>query len=112
MIKKLYNLKPNKMEVNTQSVNFTVDSKLVDFIQKRMNKLDNFYDKVIHSDVYLKVQNTSVKENKIVEVKVHVPGDEFMVKKQCKTFEEGIDTAANSLERVLLKRKEKLRAHI
>ncbi|NER12312.1 ribosome-associated translation inhibitor RaiA [Leptobacterium flavescens] len=100
------------MEVNTQSVNFTVDSKLVDFIQKRMNKLDNFYDKVIHSDVYLKVQNTSVKENKIVEVKVHVPGDEFMVKKQCKTFEEGIDTAANSLERVLLKRKEKLRAHI
>ncbi|NAS29667.1 ribosome-associated translation inhibitor RaiA [Flavobacteriaceae bacterium R38] len=99
------------MKVNTQSVNFTVDSKLVDFIQKRMDKLENFYDKIIHSDVYLKVQNTSAKENKIVEVKVHVPGDEFMVKKQCKTFEEGIDTATNSLERVLLKRKEKLRMH-
>lgn len=99
------------MEVNTQSVNFSIDSKLVDFIQKRMNKLDSFYDKVVHSDVYLKVQNTSVKENKIVEVKVHVPGDEFIVKKKCKTFEEGVDTAANSLERVLLKRKEKLRAH-
>ena len=100
------------MEVNTQSVNFTVDQKLVGFIQKRMDKLDNFYDKVVHSDVYLKVQNTSAKENKVVEVKVHVPGDEFIVKKRCKTFEEGIDTAANSLERILLKRKEKLRAHI
>lgn len=99
------------MKVNTQSVNFAVDSKLVNFIQKRMDKLENFYDKIIHSDVYLKVQNTSAKENKIVEVKVHVPGDEFMVKKQCKTFEEGIDTATNSLERVLLKRKEKLRMH-
>lgn len=97
------------MKVNTQSVNFTVDGKLVDFIQKRLDKLDHFYDKVICADVYLKVQNTSAKENKIVEVKVSVPGDEFMVKKQCKSFEEGVDAAASSLERVLLKRKEKTR---
>lgn len=100
------------MKVHTQSVNFTADRKLVNFIQKRMDKLDSFYDRVIHSDVYLKVENTSEKENKIVEVKVHVPGDEFVVKKQCKSFEEAVDNAASSLERVLLKRKEKLRAHI
>lgn len=100
------------MKVHTQSVNFTVDRKLVNFIQKRMDKLDSFYDRVIHSDVYLKVENTSEKENKIAEVKVHVPGDEFVVKKQCKSFEEAVDSAASSLERVLLKRKEKLRAHI
>ncbi|UGU17073.1 ribosome-associated translation inhibitor RaiA [Sinomicrobium kalidii] len=100
------------MRVNMQSVNFTADGKLVDFIQKRMDKLENYYDRIVSSDVYLKVENTSVKENKVVEVKVHVPGDEFMVKKQCKTFEEGMDTAAGSLERVLLKRKEKLRAYI
>lgn len=100
------------MKVHTQSVNFTVDRKLVNFIQKRMDKLDSFYDRVIHSDVYLKVENTSEKENKIAEVKVHVPGDEFVVKKQCKSFEEAVDSAASSLERVLLKRKEKLRTHI
>ncbi|ETN96922.1 putative sigma-54 modulation protein [Zhouia amylolytica] len=100
------------MKVNTQSVNFAADQKLVDFIQKRMDKLEVFYDRVVHSDVYLKVQKTSQKENKIVEVKVHVPGDEFMVKKQCKTFEEAVDSAVSSLERVLVKRKEKLRAHI
>jgi putative sigma-54 modulation protein len=100
------------MKVNTQSVNFNADGKLLEFIQKRIDKLENYYDKVIHSDVYLKVENTSAKENKIVEVKVAVPGDDFMVKKQCKTFEEGVDAAASSLERVLLKRKEKLRAHI
>ena len=100
------------MKVNTQSVNFTADKKLVDFIQKRMDKLDTFYDRVIHSDVYLKLENTSKKENKMVEIKVHVPGDEFIVKKQCKTFEEGIDMATDSLGRVLLKRKEKLRAYI
>ncbi|RNL85667.1 ribosome-associated translation inhibitor RaiA [Sinomicrobium pectinilyticum] len=100
------------MRVNMQSVNFTVDGKLVNFIQKRMDKLDNYYDRIVSSDVYLKVENTSVKENKVVEVKVYVPGDEFMVKKQCKTFEEGLDNAVGAMERVLLKRKEKLRAYI
>ncbi|MFI2743837.1 ribosome hibernation-promoting factor, HPF/YfiA family [Zhouia sp. PK063] len=100
------------MRVNTQSVNFNVDQELVNFIQRRMNKLEHFYDRVVCSDVYLKVQKTSAKENKVVEVKVCVPGDEFVVKKQCKTFEEAVDNATESLQRVLLKRKSKLRAHI
>ena len=100
------------MKVNTQSVNFNADQKLIDFIQKRMDKLDVFYDKVIKSDVYLKVINTSGKENKIFEATVRVPGDSFVVKKQCKSFEEGVDVAVSSLERQLKKRKEKLRAHL
>ncbi|MGB1308908.1 MAG: RNA polymerase subunit sigma-54, partial [Oceanihabitans sp.] len=32
------------MKVNTQSVNFNADQKLLDFIQKRMDKLEMFYD--------------------------------------------------------------------
>ena len=100
------------MKVNVHAVNFNVDRKLVDFIEERMNKLEKYYDKVVSSDVFLKVEQTSEKENKIVEVKIIVPGDEFMVKKQCKTFEEGVELASESLERLLLKRKEKLRTHI
>ncbi|MDN3493558.1 ribosome hibernation-promoting factor, HPF/YfiA family [Winogradskyella bathintestinalis] len=99
------------MKVNTQSVNFTADGKLIDFIQRRMDKLDMYYDKIIQSDVYLKVQKTSDKENKLFEVKLNVPGDSFVVKKQCKTFEEGADAAIASLGRQIQKRKEKLRAH-
>ena len=99
------------MKVNAQSVNFDADRKLIDFIQNRMDKLDLFYDKVISSDVYMKVENTSAKENKIVEIKVHVPRDKFIVKKQCKSFEEAIDSACSSHERKLVKKKEKMRAH-
>jgi putative sigma-54 modulation protein len=100
------------MKVNVNAVNFTVDRKLLDFIQLRMDKLDKYYDKIVSSDVFLKVENTSDKENKIVEVKVHVPGDDFLVKKQCKTFEEAVELSAESLERLLVKRKEKIRTHI
>ncbi len=100
------------MKVNVNSVNFTVDRKLVDFVQLRMDKLEKYYNKIVSSDVYLKVENTSDKENKIVEIKIHVPGDEFLVKKHCKTFEEAIELSSESLERLLVKRKEKIRTHI
>ena len=98
--------------MNVHAVNFAVDKKLVDFIQERLGKLEKFYDKVVSADVFLKVEKTSDKENKVVEVKIHVPGDDFMVKKQCKTFEEAIEVSAESLERLLIKRKEKIRTHI
>ncbi len=101
----------SRMKVNMQSVNFTVDRKLVDFIQRKMDKLENYYDKVIDADVYLKVENTSAKENKIAEIRVNIPGDDIVVKKTCKTFEEAADEATKSLQRALLKRKEKVRAH-
>ena len=97
------------MKVNVNAVNFSADRKLVDFVQIRLNKLDKFYDKVVSTEVFIKVENTSDNENKIVEVKVNVPGDEFLVKKKCKTFEGAIELAAESLERRLIKRKEKVR---
>ena len=99
------------MKVNTQSVNFNADKKLINFIQNRMDKLDRYYDKVIKSDVFLKVENTSDKENKTVDIKILVPGDEFIVKKTSKTFEEAADLASDALERLLVKRKEKLSSH-
>ena len=80
------------MKVNLHNVGFTVDQKLVDFIQKKMDKLDLFYDKVIDAEVYLKLDNTTAKENKIVEIKINVHGYSFVVKKQFKTFEEGDDS--------------------
>ncbi|MSP84869.1 MAG: ribosome-associated translation inhibitor RaiA [Flavobacteriaceae bacterium] len=100
------------MKVNVHAVNFNVDGKLVGFIQERTDRLEKYYDKIISSDVFLKVKKTSEKENKIVEIKMLVPGDEFMVKKECKTFEEAIEQSAESLERLLTKRKEKVKHYI
>ncbi|SHG27885.1 putative sigma-54 modulation protein [Flavobacterium fluvii] len=100
------------MKVNVQAVNFTVDRKLVDFVQERLDRLEKYYDRIVSADVFLKVEKTSEKENKFVEIKINVPGDDFLVKKHCKTFEEAVELSAESLERLLVKRKEKIRDHI
>ena len=99
------------MKVSVHAVNFDVDKKLVSYVQNRLDKLEKFNGKVVDSDVFFKVVNTSDKENKVAEIKINVPGDEFIVKKQCKTFEEAVELAAESMERLLMKRKQKVRAH-
>lgn len=100
------------MKVNLQSVNFNVDQKLVNFTQFKLNKLENHFNRIIYADVFLKVINTRGKENKITEILLSVPGDEFMTKKINKSFEEGVGECVTSLERQLRKRKEKLNAHV
>ncbi len=99
------------MKVYIQSVNFNADKDLVEFVDRKVSSLEKFYDKVVDSEVFLKVQQTSEKENKVVEVKINVPGNELIVKKVCKTFEEGVVLATESLKRQLNRRKEKQRAH-
>ena len=97
------------MKVNIQSVNFNVDKKLVDFIQNKIIHLDRFYDKIVNTDIYLKVQQTSEKENKLVEIKVNIPGNDIVVKKEAKTFEEAVNMSLDSIKRQLTKKKEKIR---
>ena len=97
------------MKVFIQSVNFNAEKELVEFIEEKVKHLDKFYDRIINVEVFLKVQKTSEKDNKIVVIKVSIPGDEFMVKKQAKYIEEGVNLAIETLKRQLKRKKEKLR---
>ena len=98
------------MKVFIQSVNFKADASLVEFVEKKLNSIEKYYDKIVDAEVYLKVQQTSEKENILVDIKINVPGNDFVVKKQCKTFEEGVVQATDSLKRQLTKKKEKVKA--
>lgn len=99
------------MKANIQAVNFNVDRKLVDFINIRLEKFQQYYDKIVGIDVSLHTENSSDKENKSVDILVKIPGDDLIVKKTAKSFEEATDMAADALERLLVKRKEKVKAH-
>ncbi len=100
------------MKVNVQSVNFTVDQKLVNFTNQKLEKLSSHFNKIISAQVFMKVDNTSSKENKITEILLNIPGAELMVKKTYKTFEEGVDQCLSGLERQLQKRKQKQKMNL
>jgi len=95
-------------KVNIEAVHFTVDSKLADFIEAKLEKLNQFFDHIINSDVIFKVDKKESHDNKIVEIKMHVPGKELFAKKQEDAFEKAADEAVEALRRQIKKHKEKL----
>lgn len=100
------------MKINIETPNFGAKDELIEFVEKRISKLEQFYDKIIFADVFLKVQKTSEKENKIVEILLSVPGAELIVKKEAKSFEQATDEAVQTLERQLKKKKQKEKVYI
>jgi putative sigma-54 modulation protein len=94
------------MKVQIQSVHFNADSKLIDFIQKKLDKLDTFYDRTIDAEVILRVNNEGI-ENKTVEIKLNVPGDQLFAEKTNGSFEAATDHCTEALRRQIKKHKEK-----
>jgi len=94
------------MNVNIQTVHFDADVKLVDYVSKKLQKLDTFHDKIIKIDVYLKLDNLvhNIKD-KIAEIRVHVPKQNFFVKASSKSFEESFDCALDSIVNQIKRKK-------
>ena len=93
------------MQVNINSVHFKADSRLEDFIREKIQKVTKFYDGILGSDVTLKVENTEKPENKIVEIRLKVRGNDLISIKQSKTFEGATDLAIGALRNQVKKMK-------
>ncbi|MDA9555273.1 ribosome-associated translation inhibitor RaiA [Pelobium sp.] len=99
------------MKIAIQSIHFDADQKLLAFIQKKADKLDQYYDQIISGEVYLKLNNVTEETNKIVEIKLMIPGNTLFAKEECKSFEEATDLAIESLRKQIRRYKEKIRSH-
>jgi len=97
------------MEINIHSIHFDADEKLLDFINERLTKLKQFDDSILNAEVFLRLDKSSVKENKLAEIKLKVPGADLFAKKQCKSFEEAVDEVVEAIRRQVKKHKEKLK---
>ena len=99
------------MKLQMHSIHFNADVVLIDFIQKKADKLETFFDRIIDGEVFMRLEKNESNENKIVEVKLNIPGNKLFAKEHAKTFEAAADEAVESLRRQLKKHKEKLIAH-
>jgi putative sigma-54 modulation protein len=92
-------------------VHFDADVKLVDYVNRKLQKISTFHDRVIKIDVFLKLDNVvhTIKD-KIAEIRVDVPRHSFFVKVSSKSFEESFDCALESLVNQIKRKKQKLAA--
>ena len=98
------------MEIRIQSIHFDATEQLQAFIQKKVSKLEKYYEDIKKVEVSLKVIKPETAENKEAGVKVLVPNGEFYASKVCDTFEESLDICIEALEKQLVKYKEKQRS--
>ncbi len=98
------------MNITVQSIKFDADQKLVEFIKKKTAKLEQFLDNIIEGVCYLRIENVDDEANKVVELKMNIPGNQLFAKAQAKSFEEATDVAVESLRRQINKHKTKTRA--
>ena len=95
------------MNVKIQSVKFDADQKLIDFIQAKMNKLDRFTENAISAEVIMKLDKDTERGNKVVTIKLIVPGGDLVADYRSKSFEESVDEAIDALKKQIEKHKER-----
>ena len=95
------------MKLQMQSIHFVADQKLIDFIQKKTDKLDTYSDQIIDGEVIMRLDKNDRSENKIVEIKLNVPNKQLFAKHQAESFESATDEVIEGLRRQIKKYKQK-----
>ena len=98
------------MNISIKSLHFHADQKLVTYIEKKINRLNRYFDRNnVEAEIHLKLQDSGGRvQDKITEVKLRVPGGWVMDKKTSKTFESAITASVDTLKRQLVRHKEKM----
>jgi putative sigma-54 modulation protein len=96
------------MKLQVHSIHFDADSKLIDFIHRKVTKLETFYDRLVGGEVFLRLNNEGI-ENKTVEIKLKVPGSQLFATEKAQSFEAAADLATEALRNQLVKFKAKIR---
>mgnify|MGYP003347333411 CR=1 FL=1 len=96
------------MKIQLHAVHFQIDGKLEEKILEKIEHLAHYNDKIERADVFLKLEKAgaNIKE-KIVEVKIHLPGADIFKSQNGHLFEEALDLAYDQIKGQIIKHKEK-----
>ena len=93
------------MAINIKSLKFDADVKLLEYVEKKVVKLEKFFDNMGDIDVTLSLLPEH--DNKCVRLKTHIPGEDLIVEKNARTFEEAVTEAADVMKEKIVRATEK-----
>ena len=95
------------MEITTQILRTKLSEKEKAYFEKKLEKLERFYDQIHRAEALFKEKSTTGREKKEVEVKLLVPGNTLLASEAGETFQEAIDLLVEKLKVQLKKYKGK-----
>jgi len=100
------------MNINFEYHNVKASNRLEILVAEKLSKLQDKYDFIISSDVYLKKENTSSDTSgKICGIRINTPGPTLFAEASNGVFEVSISEVTDNLKRQLQKRKDKMQSH-
>jgi putative sigma-54 modulation protein len=78
------------MRILIQTPDFEAPGKLTNYVNESVLKLAAFGDRILEAQVLLKINKSDIKEDKICELKLVIPGSDLFVEKQSSTFEDAV----------------------
>ena len=109
LINQFLTFKSFAMNIKIQSVHFDADTRLIDLVRKKVDKLPTFEKRITDVSVFLKLDNPAHHiKDKVVEIRVHVPHYDFFVKTTSKSFELSFEEAFASLVTKMKRKKDRM----
>ena len=96
------------MTVQTQSVHFTADQKLLEYVEQQLKSLERYFGRIVKASVTLRLENAGSSEQRITEIRLNIPGSIVFVREQSKSFEMALTKAISALKRQLMRYKRKV----
>ena len=91
--------------INVKSLKFDADQKLLDFVEKKVGKIEKFFDNLGDIDVTLSLSPEP--DNKNVRLQTRFPGEDLVIERNAKTFEEAVTEAVDAMKEKIVRAKEK-----
>ncbi|MCH5306392.1 MAG: HPF/RaiA family ribosome-associated protein [Rikenella sp.] len=95
------------MDIRIQAVKFDADQKLIDFVRRKVSKLDRMIDNSTGAEVTLKLDKDDEAGNKVAILRLAVPGNELVAERRSRSFEESVDLCVDAIKRQIERYKER-----
>lgn len=93
------------MEIKIKSLKFSADEKLVSFVEKKVARIEKFFEGVVNE---AEVSLENLKEGKKARIQVHIPGEDLIIERVADTFENAITGCVDAMKEKLTRTKEKI----
>ena len=94
-----------KMEIKIKSLKFDADERLIGYAEKKVARLEKFFDNSGVAELTLSLLHEP--ENKNAQLKLHIPGEDLVIERQAKTFEEAVTECVDLMKEKLTRAVEK-----
>jgi len=99
------------MKIIIQSPELKPRQSLIDFVTKKIEKLEQYSDRIHEARVLLKLETSDSGANKVCEVRLAIPGNDLFAKRQATSFEEASKEVMIALRKQLKQWSDKMTAH-